>query len=196
MLKNRCLSRRKPIQVSPHYDLFFSHIIWFIKSDRSSFAISSLFSNNYFEFTELCWNTCGLFRARAMDPNQISCRVFSQLEFFFRQVFLASVLTVFFVNCRSARLFYFIYHMFECSITYCYISRCTAETAKVKMVFRFMLYWNLISLFFRLLVNSRQIQLGGGGGEGISGAVFLSVCLLLRFVCCLFPFSPSIILPS
>ena len=49
---------------------------------------------------------------------------FSPTGFFFRQVFLASVLTVFFVNCLSARLFYFTCHMFECSVTSCYISRC------------------------------------------------------------------------
>ena len=58
-----------------------------------------------------------------MDPTQISCRVFSLLAFFSGRFFLASVLTVFFVNCRSA-LFYFIYHIFKCkrscSITYCY----------------------------------------------------------------------------
>ena len=58
-----------------------------------------------------------------MDPTQISCRVFSLLRFFSGRFFLASVLTVFFLGCRSA-LFCFIYHTFECnrscSITYCY----------------------------------------------------------------------------
>ena len=69
-----------------------------------------------------------------------SYRVFSQLGFF-----PASVLTVFFVNCRSV-LFWFTYHMFEynrsCSITYCYSTWCSAEKAKILKPndFRVMLY--------------------------------------------------------
>ena len=50
--------------------LFFHILLDLLKvTDRVSqllqlvFLIFSLFSNNYFKFTALCWNTCGLFRA-------------------------------------------------------------------------------------------------------------------------------------
>ena len=97
---------------------FFSYNIWFINSDRSSSTIVSACFRII--ILNLPWFV-GTFRAWAMDPTQISCRVFPLLGFFpagFSGLRSDSIL------CKlSARLFYFTCHMFECSITSCYISR-------------------------------------------------------------------------
>jgi len=81
-----------------------------------------------------------------MVPTQISCRVFSPSGFFFRQVFsgLRSDSNVF-VNCQSAQSVFMLcavrLDVRGCSITYCYSSRCSAETTKINlMVFAHVVY--------------------------------------------------------
>ena len=77
-----------------------------------------LFSNNYFDFTVLCWNACLVNVAtETFVPCSLVGMSFSEHEqwilprfpaeffpyfFFFGEFFLASVLTVLFANCRSA----------------------------------------------------------------------------------------------
>ena len=103
---------------------FFSYNIWFINSDRSSSTIvSACFRIIILNLPWFVGIHVGLSEHEPWTLPRFPAEFFPYWVFF-RQVFLASVLTVFFVNCLSARLFYFTCHMFECSITSCYISRC------------------------------------------------------------------------
>ena len=99
----------------------------------------------------LCWNTCLINKGKdlpavsAIRPKSMSiehepwilprflAEFFFPTGFFSGRFFLASVLTVFCVNCRSA-LFQFFHHMFECNrgccITYCYICGARPKQAK------------------------------------------------------------------
>ena len=103
---------------------FFSYNIWFINSARSSSTIvSACFRIIILNLPCFVGIHVGLSEHEPWTLPRFPAEFFPYWVFF-RQVFLASVLTVFFVNCLSARLFYFTRHMFECSITSCYISRC------------------------------------------------------------------------
>ena len=78
-----------------------------------------------------------------MAPTQIFCEFFPIGFFFLFQAGFFSRLrsdSNVFVSCCSA-LFYVMSRMLGCSITYCYSSRCSAETTKInRMVFVHVVY--------------------------------------------------------